>query len=131
MKVGFDLADYGIPDRDLTVSIEEPTVEEILRQLLRGENYGIVYREKDGAISKVLLLNPPVHAQSAPKSENQQTRAEAIRQEGLTVFSAAPSYQPTRPEQKRESRAENEAKVGTSCEFMRSPACRDQIPYRA
>ena len=46
-KVGFELTDYGIPDRDLTVSIEEATVEEVLRQLLRGENYGVVYREKD------------------------------------------------------------------------------------
>src|SRR5262245_12042001 len=46
-KVGFELTDYGIPDRDVTVSIEETTLEELLRQLLRGENYGVVYREKD------------------------------------------------------------------------------------
>ena len=64
-KVGFELTDYGIPDRDLTVSIEEATVEEVLRQLLRGENYGVVYREKDGGISKVMLLSPPVYAQAA------------------------------------------------------------------
>ena len=112
VKVGFELADYGMPDRDLTVSIEEATVEEVLRQLLRGENYGVVYREKDGAISKVLLLSSPVYAQAAPMSENQQTRTEASRrQEGLTVFSAAPSYQPARPERKRENRAESEPRV--------------------
>jgi hypothetical protein len=112
IKVGFDLTDYGIPDRDLTVSIQEATVEEVLRQLLRNENYGVVHREKDGAISKVMLLSPPVYAQAAPVSENQQTPAAAIRgQEGLTVFSASPSYQPTRPEQKRENRAEKETKV--------------------
>jgi hypothetical protein len=113
VKIGFDLADYGVPDRDLTVSIQEATVEEVLRQLLRGENYGVVYREKDGAISKVFLLSPPVYAQAAPISENQQTRTEAMRsrQEGLTVFSASPSYQPTRPEQKRENRAESEPRV--------------------
>ena len=35
LKVGFDLVDYGIPNRDLTVYIEEATVEEVLRQLLR------------------------------------------------------------------------------------------------
>jgi hypothetical protein len=112
VKVGFDLADYGVPDRDLTVSIQEATVEEVLRQLLRGENYGVVYREKDGAISKVLLLSPPVYAQAAPMSENQQTHTETIPgRQGLTVFSAAPPYPPTRPEQKRENRAESEPRV--------------------
>jgi len=113
LKVGFDLTDYGIPDKDPTVSIQEVTVEEILRQLLRGENYGVVYREKDGVISKVLLLSPPVYAQAAPMPENQQTRTEAIRgREGLTVFSASPSIdQPTRPEQKRRDKTENETKV--------------------
>ena len=34
-------------------------MEEIPCQLLRGENYGVVYREKDRAISKVLLLSSP------------------------------------------------------------------------
>jgi hypothetical protein len=112
IKVGFDLTDYGLPDRDLTVSIEEATVEETLRQLLRAENYGVVYREKDGSISKIMLLSPPVYAQAASISENQQTPTEAIRgQQGLTVFSSAPSYQPTRPEQKRENKAENETNV--------------------
>ena len=79
LKVGFDLTDYGIPDKDLTVSIEEATVEEVLRQLLRGENYSVVYREKDRAISKVLLLSSPAYAQAAPMSDSQQTRAEAGR----------------------------------------------------
>jgi hypothetical protein len=112
VKVGFDLADYGVPDRDLTVSIQEATVEEVLRQLLRGENYGIVYREKDGAISKVLLLSSPVYATAAPISDNQQIRTEASRgSEGLTVFSAAPSYQPARPEPKQKNRGESEPRV--------------------
>lgn len=110
-KVGFELTDYGIPDRDLTISIQEVTVEELLRQLLRGENYGVVYQEKDRAISKVLLLSSPVYAQ-APVSENQQTRTESDhRQEGLTVVSAAPPYQPARPERKRETSAESEPRV--------------------
>ena len=111
-KVGFDLTDYGIPDKDITVSIEEATVEDLLRQLLRGENYGVVYREKDKAISKVLLLSSPAYVEAAPMSDSQQTRAEAGRsQEGLTVFSAAPSYQPARPERKGETRAESEPRV--------------------
>jgi hypothetical protein len=112
LKVGFELTDHGIPDRDLTVSIEETTVEELLRQLLRGENYGVVYREKNRAISKVMLLSSPVYAQAAPMSENQPIRAEASRgSEGLTVFSAAPSYQPARSERKRENRADSEPRV--------------------
>ena len=53
VKVGFELTDYGIPDKDLTVSVEDSTVEELLRQLLRGENYGALSRQKDGAISKL------------------------------------------------------------------------------
>jgi hypothetical protein len=107
LKVGFDLADYGVPDRYLTVSIQEATVEEVLRQLLRGENYGVVHREKDGTISKVLLLSSSVYAQAAPISEKQQTRPEAMRsQEGLTIFSAAPSYKPPRSEQKNKGDSE-------------------------
>jgi hypothetical protein len=111
LKVGFDLADYGIPDRDVMVSIQGATMEEVLRQLLRGENYSVVYREKDGAISKVFLLSPPAYAQAM--SEHQQTRTETIRgREGLTVFPASPSIdQPTRLEQKRENSAESETKV--------------------
>jgi hypothetical protein len=112
LKVGFELTDYGIPDRDLTVSIEETTVEELLRQLLRGDNYGVVYREKDRTISKVLLLSSPAYAQAAPMSDNHQTRTEASRgSEGLTVLPAAPSYQPARSERQRETRAESEPKV--------------------
>jgi hypothetical protein len=112
LKVGFELTDYGIPDRDLTVSIGETTIEELLRQLLRGENYGVVYREKDRAISKVLLLSSPAYAQAAPVSDNQQARTEAFHiQEGLTVFSAAPSFQPARPEQTRKTRVESEPGV--------------------
>jgi hypothetical protein len=113
LKVGFDLTDYGIPERDVTLSIQEATaVEEVLRQLLRGENYGVVYREKDRTISKVLLLSSPAYVQAAPMSDNQQTRAEASRsQEGLTIVSAAPSYQPARPEQKQKNRVESDPRV--------------------
>jgi len=113
IKVGFDLANYGIPDRELTVSIQEATVEEVLHQLLRGENYGVVYRERDGGISKVLLLSSSVYARAPPMAEYHQLRTEPVRsQEGLTVFSSPRSVdQPTRPEQKRENRAESETKV--------------------
>jgi hypothetical protein len=110
-KVGFELTDYGIPDRVITVSIEDTTVEEVLRQLLRGENYGVVYQEKDSTISKVLLLSSPVYAQ-VPVTENQQIPTEASRvAEGLTIFPAAPSYQPARSEQKRETRGDSEPRV--------------------
>jgi len=113
IKVGFDLANYGIPDRELTVSIQEATVEEVLRQLLRGENYGVVYRERDGGISKVLLLSSSVYARAPPMAEYHQLRTEPVRsQEGLTVFSSPRSVdQPTRPEQKRENRAKSEPTV--------------------
>jgi hypothetical protein len=111
IKVGFDLADYGVPDTDLTLSIQETTVEEVLRQLLRGKNYSLVYREKDGPISKLLLLSSPVYTQEM--SEYQQTRTEATPgRQGLTVFSAARARdQLTRAEAKRKDGAENETNV--------------------
>src|SRR5262245_11270910 len=110
LKVGFDLEDYGVPDKSLTVSIQEATVEDVLRQLLGGENYCVIYRERERAISKVLLLASPVYAHEA--KENQQARIEVGRaQEGLTIFPAAPSYQPARSAQKRETREDSEPRV--------------------
>jgi hypothetical protein len=110
VKVGFDLAGYGIPDRDFTVSIQEATVEEVLRQLLRGENYGVIYREKDGVISRVLFLSSPAYAHATPMSESPQTGT-VRSQERLTILSSAPSYQPATPQQKRKNREENEPRV--------------------
>ena len=129
-KVGFDLTDYGIPDRDLTVSIEEATVEELLRQLLRGENYGVVYREKDGGISKVMLLSPPVYAQAASISENQQTPTEAIRgQQGLTVFSARHLINQQDRNRSGRTKLRMRQTLRTSLESMRSRVWRDQILF--
>ena len=110
LKVGFDLEGYGVPDRTLTVSIQDTTVEDVLRQLLRGENYGVVYRERERAISKVLLLGSPAYAHEI--RENQQARIEVSRaQEGLTIFPAAPSYQPAKSERKQEARGDSEPRV--------------------
>src|SRR5262245_32361027 len=110
LKVGFDLANYSVPDRSLTVSIQEATVEDVLRQLLGGENYCVIYLERERAISKVLLLASPVYAHEV--QENQQARIEVSRaQEGLTIFPAAPSYQPVRSERKQEPGGDNEPRV--------------------
>jgi hypothetical protein len=110
LKVGFDLADYGVPDRNLTVSIQEAAVEDVLRQLLRGESYGVVHREKDGSVSKLLLLSSPDYEHQM--YENQERAIEVNRtKEGLTIFPAAPSYQPARLEQPQNNRDENAPRV--------------------
>jgi len=53
-KVGFAVVDMGISRSSLTVSITRKALEEILRQLLQGENHAIVYRgqkERQGGVS--------------------------------------------------------------------------------
>ena len=130
LKVGFDLTDYGIPDKDLTVSIEEATVEEVLRQLLRNENYGVVYREKDRAISKVLLLSSPAYAQAAPMSDNQQTRTEAaaVRRDSRCFL---PRHLINQQDRNRSGRTKLRMRqtLRTSLESMRSRVWRDQILF--
>jgi hypothetical protein len=109
-KLGFVVVDYGGSDRLLTFSIQDASAEEVLGQLLRGENYAVVYDGQRKEIAKVLLLTSSVQA----STENQQTEKGHERivqsQVGLTYHS------PVSPpslfgEQKRPDKAKAEVKV--------------------
>jgi hypothetical protein len=133
VKVGFDVTDYGIPDRDLTVSIQEATMEEVLRQLLRGENYGFVYREKDGAISELLLLSPPIYAKVAPMSENPKTSRQAQKLSAARKDSRffLPPHLINRRDRNESGKTDPRMRqrLRTSCECMRSRAWRDRVLF--
>ena len=62
-KLGFGVVDAGGEHPVLTVSVEDASLEEILRRLLRSENYAIVYRTPrtstgDDVIDRILLAGP-------------------------------------------------------------------------
>ena len=112
-KLGFVVVDYGGSDRLLTFSIQDASAEEVLGQLLRGENYAVVYDGQRKEIAKVLLLTSSMQA-STGSGNSQQTdnRQERIvqSQAGLTYHS------PVSPpslfgEQKRPDKAKAEVKV--------------------
>ena len=90
-KLGFAVVDYGGSDRLITFSIQDASAEEVLGQLLRGENYAVIYDGTQKEIAKLLLLTSL--AQASGKSGNPQTanlREERIveSQAGLTHHSS-------------------------------------------
>lgn len=104
-KLGFVVVDYGASDRVITFSIQDASTEEVLEQLLRGENYAVIYGGQRKEIAKVLLLTSSVQA----STENQQTEKGHERivqsQAGLTYHS--PVSQPSLfGEQRRADKAE-------------------------
>src|SRR5262245_32807894 len=66
-KVGFTVVDNGAPSEPMTVSIRDASVEDALRQLLRGTNHSLVYLDETSPgsvpIDKVVLLGAPGIAQ--------------------------------------------------------------------
>jgi hypothetical protein len=109
-KLGFVVVDYGGSDRLLTFSIQDASVEEVLGQLLRGENYAVVYDGQRKEIAKVLLLTSSVQA----STENQQTEKghERIVQSPVGLTYHSPVSPPSLfEEQKRPDKAKAEVKV--------------------
>lgn len=107
-KLGFVVVDYGASDRVITFSIQDASIEGVLEQLLRGENYAVIYGEQRKEIAKVLLLTSSMQA-STGSGNFQQTdnRQEGIvqSQTGLTQYT--PVSQPSRfGEQRRADKAE-------------------------
>jgi hypothetical protein len=107
-KLGFVVVDYGASDRVITFSIQDASTEEVLEQLLRGENYAVIYGGQRKEIAKVLLLTSSMQA-STGSGNSQQTdnRQERIvqSQAGLTYHS--PVSQPSLfGEQRRADKAE-------------------------
>lgn len=112
-KLSFTVVDYGVSDRLVTFSIQEASVEEVLGQLLRGENYAVVYADgPQKEIAKLLLLTTGAQASgkaSNPQPENKREERIVQSQTGLTYhssFSAPSSF-----EQKRVDKPETEVKV--------------------
>ena len=67
-KVGFAVVDHpGLLHPGLTVSIQDATLDMVLRQLLRGESHVVVYQDQGEArIDKIVLLDPPTSAWAGP-----------------------------------------------------------------
>src|SRR5678816_2694297 len=61
-KLGFVVVDYGGSDRLITFSLQDASAEEILGQLLGGENYAVIYEGQRKEIAKVLLLTSSMQA---------------------------------------------------------------------
>jgi hypothetical protein len=112
-KLGFVVVDYGASDRVITFSLQDASTEEVLEQLLRGENYAVIYGGQRKEIAKVLLLTSSMQA-STGSGNFQQTDN---RQERLVQSQAGLTYHsPVSPpslfvEQKRADKAEPEVRV--------------------
>ncbi|MBI4283874.1 MAG: hypothetical protein HY663_05330 [Chloroflexi bacterium] len=116
-KVGFSVMDYGLPDEALTISIQKGTVEEVLEQLLRGQNYTVVYGGE--RISKVVLLSAPTSTEAVADLGNQAQEdregGEVAGQatSGLTSIPASQSPVYASAGQERELKAEEVLRVHT------------------
>lgn len=125
-KLGFVVVDYGASDRVITFSLQDASTEEVLEQLLRGENYAVIYGGQRKEIAKVLLLTSSMQASTGSgnfqQTDNRQERI-VQSQAGLTYHS------PVSPpslfvEQKRADKAEPEVRVG---DIMRAHALSGMI----
>jgi hypothetical protein len=91
-KVGFTVVDNGAPSEPMTVSIHDVSVEDALRQLLRGTNHSLLYLDEispgSGPIEKVVLLGVPSVAQpttSTPPDRPQVANAPGPASSGPSV----------------------------------------------
>ena len=111
-KLGFTLVDYGGSDRLVTFSMQEASAEEVLGQLLRGENYALMYDGPRNEIAKLVLLTSAAQAGSTSgnlQPDNKREERIVQSQAGLTYHSSFPP--PSSSERKREDKAETEVKV--------------------
>lgn len=86
-KVGFAVVEAGAPRESLTMSLKDATLETVLRQLLRAENYVLVYRSDEGGVAgtrlkTIVLLGPrtPSEARPNPVTDKQVKRDYDISQ---------------------------------------------------
>jgi len=80
-KVGFSVVDMGASPTLPSFSIKDATLEEVLRRLLSGENYTVIYRGEGegkvhagGVIDKIFLLSPPTEVTDIIQSQGEPTR---------------------------------------------------------
>lgn len=87
-QVGFTVVIKGAARPLLNVSIKDATLEEALQEILRGENYAILYpgpkgegTQARGRIGKILLLSPSNTTEAAPNVaplQQEQERRQAL-----------------------------------------------------
>jgi hypothetical protein len=112
-KVGFSVMEYGVSDKPLTVSIQDASLEDVLNEILRGENYAFVYRGQGRAIETVILLSSSTTSQTTAANQPQTDK----NPEGTVPSQAELTYyhsvSPPSPfgEQKRAEKAEPEVRV--------------------
>jgi hypothetical protein len=112
-KLGFVVVDYGRADRLITFSLQDASTEEVLGQLLRGENYALIYDEQRKQIAKLLLLSSGAQASTGSgllQYADKREERTAQNQAGLTYQSSI-SPPPFLGEQKRSDIAEAAVKV--------------------
>jgi len=82
-KVGFTVVDNALSPTMVNASIRDATVDEAVRQLLRGENHTVLYGAQSGAapstapgIDKIVLLGEPSRLQATTEpGDRPQTHA--------------------------------------------------------
>jgi hypothetical protein len=89
-QAGFAVLAKEATHPTVNISIKDATPEEVLQQILRGENYALVYRNAkgesargSGGINKVLLLSPSGAVVANPAVESgglEQERRQALSQ---------------------------------------------------
>ena len=83
-KVGFSVVDMGVSHTVPNFSIKDAPLEEVLRRLLSGASYAVIYRGEgegkvpvNGVIHEIFLLSPPTHAEAVTdiiQSQGEPTR---------------------------------------------------------
>jgi hypothetical protein len=59
-KRGFEVVmTRGIARPPVDIGIERAPLAEVLRQLMRGRNYALVFRSRDRRLSRLIVLSPP------------------------------------------------------------------------
>jgi type II secretory pathway component GspD/PulD (secretin) len=72
-KAGFEVViDEGIKRRPVNMAVPMASVEDVLRQILRGRNYALVHDADDASLRQVIVLPPP--AVRRPAARRRPTR---------------------------------------------------------
>lgn len=75
---GFDVVmDERIPRRPVHVSDSRGPLEEVLRQILRGRNFALIYDEETAALAQVIVLRPSTPRR--PSLTSRSRRANTVR----------------------------------------------------
>jgi hypothetical protein len=66
-EAGFEVViTPGIPRTPVNLTVSSAPVEYVLRQILRGRNYSLVYEGDDAFLSQVIVLPPPAPGRNLP-----------------------------------------------------------------